>query len=164
MKTNHNFAEMRLFGEKQRPAKTGGIELLRGAGESFINYGIRLGDTIVFPALGKEVVKEQPIRVGSTAVASLIGVERNDKGDFLAMGSLARRDKDNNAACPFSQDLLGFIDHETRFANKLAGRTIKCVAMKEMQVRKFVDRVPAFNEDGTEATETRQFPVIEYVD
>lgn len=62
-----------------------------GYGLKVSEYGLKVGDTIEFPALEDAQVLSYPIRSGSDAKRYLVKVNKNGKEDFLSLNYLRRR-------------------------------------------------------------------------
>lgn len=118
------------------------VESFAGKNEVFMNYGIGLNDVIAFPPVDKldEMRFTQKSKSLGTDV-SLLGVVRNGKPSYLAIGSLSSTDRYNQPVDDFRREMLDFQDAEMRVQYLCKkGAVIKGARTKSIDMPKFKDR------------------------
>ncbi len=153
-----------VFGEHTRPAKEMTKEALKTTGQPFASSGIAVDESINFPDTEDDiVVKEQAVRVGSTAMQRLLLVDRIDKNGnrkpgWLSLGILNRTDYHREPTCEFCAE-MNKLDSDWDRIVALLGKTITCKKTVSKDFQKF-DRQTGLRVDGQ--FESHDTPVIEY--
>lgn len=149
-----------IFGSRDREPKPLTVDTLHQTGETFIQYGLNVGDVIEFPDSAEDVVAyEQPIRKGSTAMQRILLVSRNGKESWLSLGVLNRTDFNRQPTCAFCAEMVELPNDYARIEH-LFGKKIKCTGTVSKPFQAF-DRATGTRLDGQ--SENRNTPVIEYV-
>ncbi len=157
MKKQKNYPS--ISGSATRPAVAVNAEALKTSGIPFATYGINVNDTIEFPDSWDDAdIFQQPVRVNSNAVQTLVGVLRNGNPSYLSMGTLRRQDADRNYTCDFTKE-IGEMDNDYVRMEALFGKKIKCTGTKQVKIQDF-DRLTGQRLD---TTHEGPVPVIEYV-
>jgi hypothetical protein len=149
-----------IFGSRDREPKQLSVDTLHQTGETFIQYGLNVGDVIEFPDSQEDVVAyEQPIRKGSPAMQRILLVNRNGSPSWLSLGVLNRTDYNRQPTCDFCKEMVDLPNDYARIEH-LFGKKIKCTATVSKPFQKF-DRQTGARIEGE--SENRNTPVIEYV-
>jgi hypothetical protein len=118
-----------VFGEHTRKATEMTKDALKTTGQPFASYGIQVGEHVNFPDTEDDiVVKEQPVRVGSTAMQRLLLVDRISKDgtrkpSWLSLGVLNRTDAHREPTCAFCAEMNN-LDSDYARIIALLGKTI----------------------------------------
>lgn len=144
----------------RRPVVRIATDQIANTGVAFNTFGIRQGDVIEFPSFESAIVVSQPIRQGSQVLQYLVGVSRNGKPDYLALGALTRTDIDRNPTCEFTKQ-MGELNNNAERLQFLAGKKITCKEMKTIKIQAF-DRTTGERLEGQ--TRDQQTPVITYAE
>jgi len=149
-----------VFGSRARQPEALSVETLKSTGESFVSYGINVGDVVEFPDSKDDIVAvEQPVRAGSTAKQRLLQVVKNGKYTWLSLGVLNRTDVHREPTCAFCAE-MNELPNDLARIEALYGKKITVRAMVEKEFQAF-DRATGTRLEGQ--TTKRQTPVIEYV-
>lgn len=149
-----------VFGSRTREPKPLSVDALHTTGETFISYGINVGDVIEFPDSPSDIeAREQPIRPGSTSMQRILLVERNGQPSWLSLGVLNRTDYNRQPTCAFCAEMVELPNDYARIEH-LFGKKITCKSTVDKPFQKF-DRQTGARIDGQ--FENRPTPVIEYV-
>jgi len=149
-----------ISGANQRPLRPVSSEALKTSGVPFATYGIRQGDVIEFPDTMNDVQSfEQEIRKNSGIFQNVIVVLRNNKPDYLSLGSLRKQDVNREYTCEFTKK-MGEMNSDYDRIEALLGKKITAKSMRTIEVQAF-DRLT--NERLEGQTRTQVVPVIEYV-
>lgn len=144
----------------RKPVPVTNLEDLKVSGVPFATYSVHKGDTIEFPDTIQDMqVFNQPVRANSTAMQSLVVVLRNNKPDYLSVGSLRKQDVNNEYTCEFTKQ-MGAYNNDYDRLTALCGKKITCNDVKTINVQAF-DRLTGERLEGQ--TRTQVVPIIEYV-
>lgn len=155
-----------VFGEHTRKATEMTKEALKTTGQPFASYGIGVGEKVNFPDTEDDiVVKEQPVRVGSTATQRLLLVDRINKDgvrkpSWLSLGILNRTDAHREPTCEFCAQ-MNDLDSDLSRIQHLLGKTITVKETVNKDFQAF-DRATGARIEGK--TESRPTPVIVYAE
>lgn len=153
-----------VFGEHTRKATEMTKDALKTTGQPFASYGINVGEVIDFPETEDDIlVKEQPVRVGSTATQRLLLVNRIDKNgvakpSWLSLGVLNRTDAHREPTCKFCEEMNN-LDSDYARIIALLGKKITANETVGKDFQAF-DRQTGTRIDGK--LDNRQTPVIVY--
>lgn len=145
------FEEMpKIFGADTRKVEVCTADELKDAGVIFTSYGIMPGETVEFPANRTDiVVVKQPgqrVRQDGTrnmqyfASITKINTSGVRKPDWISMGSLVRRDANQEPVDAVSKEMLQYQDIEGRLQH-LVGKKITCTGRETRTQRQFVNGV-----------------------
>lgn len=134
-----------LFGDKpgERPATpVTDFDKLSNEGVNFETYAIKEGDILYFPVLADMVVKQQPIRKGSTSKVYMVACIRERDGrkspSWFNLNTLMKRDINNEP-----------VQGEFYDAGNMKARLellAECGAITSFETRTI--QVPEFGDDG----------------
>jgi hypothetical protein len=148
-----------ISGSATRKPVAVNAEALKTSGIPFASYGIALNETIEFPdSWDDSVLYQQPVRPGSNAMQTLVGVLRNGKPSYISMGTLRRLDAHNEPTCPFTAEMAK-MDNDYERLEALFGKKIKCTGSTKIDIQDF-DRLTGTRLDTTHEGPA---PIIEYV-
>ena len=120
----------------RRPVNRVSKDEIKNTGVAFNTFGIQVGDTIEFPSYDDVIVVSQPIRPNSEILQYLVGVLKNGKPNYLALGSLTRSDVNRQPSCEFTDQMAAMNNNEERLQS-LAGKKITAKESKTIKVQKF---------------------------
>lgn len=144
----------------RRPVTRVAKDQIKNTGVSFNTFGIQVGDVIEFPAYEDMVVVAQPVREGSQIMQYLVGVIKNGKPNYLALGSLTRRDVNREYTCDFTKQMGELGDNEKRLMF-LQGKKITAKESKDIKVQAF-DYLTGVRLEGQ--TRDIKAPIITYAE
>ena len=144
----------------RRPVTRVAKDQIKNTGVSFNTFGIQVGDVIEFPAYEDMVVVAQPVREGSQIMQYLVGVIKNGKPNYLALGSLTRRDVNREYTCEFTKQMGELGDNEKRLMF-LQGKKITAKESKDIKVQAF-DNLTGVRLEGQ--TRDAKAPIITYAE
>ena len=144
----------------RRPVTRVAKDQIKNTGVSFNTFGIQVGDVIEFPAYEDMVVVAQPVREGSQIMQYLVGVIKNGKPNYLALGSLTRRDVNREYTCDFTKQMGELGDNEKRLMF-LQGKKITAKETKDIKVQAF-DNLTGVRLEGQ--TRDAKAPIITYAE
>ena len=148
-----------ISGANQRPLRAVSSDALKTSGVPFATYGVRQGDVIEFPDSWDDVQTfEQEVRKNSGIFQNVIVVLRNNKPDYLSLGSLRKQDVNREYTCDFTKQ-MGEMNSDYDRIDALLGKKITAKSMKTINVQAF-DRLTGERLEGQ--TRTQSVPVIEY--
>ena len=149
-----------VFGSRTREPKPLSVDALHTTGETFISYGINVGDVIEFPDGPEDIeAREQPVIAGGTAMQRILLVSRNGEPSWLSLGVLNRTDFNRKPTCDFCAEMVELPNDYARIEH-LFGKKITCKSMVKKPFQKF-DRQTRTRLEGQ--SEERDTPIIEYV-
>ena len=143
----------------RRPVNRVSKDEIKNTGVAFNTFGIQVGDTIEFPSYDDVIVVSQPIRPNSEILQYLVGVMRNGKPNYLALGSLTRSDVNRQPSCEFTAQMAAMNNNEERL-QFLAGKKITAKESKTIKVQ-------AFDRSGVRLegqTRDQNVPIITFVE
>ena len=142
------------------PVAVNNVEDLKVSGIAFATYSLRKGDVVEFPDTLEDVQAfNQPVRAGSTAQQTLLVVMKNNKPDYISLGSLRKQDINREYSCNFTKE-MGELNNDYDRIVALLGKKITATDMKTIKVQDF-DRLTGERIEGQ--TRDQVVPIIEYV-
>ena len=134
------------------------LKELEEKGTTLITYGVNEGDVIVFPATEDQIeLKKRQIRPNSDNYEMLLKVVRNNKGSWLSVGVLNRRDHKFNPVHPVAEALTGCANDAER-VKEMLGTTIEAKKMVDYTRTKFVNKM------RTDEIETAKVAYLTFVE
>lgn len=144
------FSEMpKLFGADTRKVEECTTEDLKNAGQIFTSYGLQPGETVEIPANRSDIVTvRQPNRRvnanGERTFQYFMSVLKTSNGktktDWLSLGSVVRRDANQEPIDEVAKDMLEFDNIEDRIQAML-GKKITCKGRENRTQTEFVNNV-----------------------
>lgn len=154
----------KIFGADTRKVEQCSAEDLKNAGQIFTSYGIQPGETISVPSNREDIVTvRQPNRQvnanGERTFQYFMSVlkttKAGEKKDWLSLGSVVRRDANQEPIDEVAKEMLQFDNIEDRIQHML-GRKIVCKGREPRTQPVFVNRV------NTGKTEDRPVNIYEW--
>lgn len=154
----------KIFGADTRKVEQCSAEDLKNAGQIFTSYCIQPGETISVPSNRKDIVTvRQPNRQvnanGERTFQYFMSVfkttKAGEKKDWLSLGSVVRRDANQEPIDEVAKEMLQFDNIEDRIQHML-GRKIVCKGREPRTQPVFVNRV------NTGKTEDRPVNIYEW--
>lgn len=144
------FTDMpKIFGADTRKVEECSAADLQNAGQVFTSYGINVGETVEIPSNRNEiVVVRQPNRQvtanGERTFQYFMSINKNGKATWLSLGSLVRRDANQEPVDEVSKAMLEYDNIESRIQACL-GKKITCKGRENRIQPEFVNRVRTGN-------------------
>lgn len=134
-------------------------DLLEESGATYVNYGLQIGETVVFPATEEDiVVAAREVRAGNTATEKLLLVTVAKPSGvteerWLSIAMLRRVDEAKEQTCGTVCEELQPLANDWERVKAACGRTMR--ANQEVKIQTLV-----FGADGKPNGETKEKTII----